>query len=71
MTRDEAYIAQRSDARYVKIVDLEDQQDPAISMMATFGSKQPRHFVHVEKMPLRKNWRERAIAHFINERERA
>lgn len=71
MTRDESYIARRSDAAFVKIVDLEDPRDPAISIMATYGTQTRRHYVHQEPLPLRPRWAERAIAHFLSEKERA
>ena len=72
MTRDERYIAQRSDAVYVKIIDLENTEpDPGLTIMATYGTSLRKHFVHIEKKPLRKNWRDRAIAHFLSEKERA
>jgi hypothetical protein len=72
MTRDEALIAQRVGARYVKIVDLENtERDPGISIMATFGKSVMRHLVLRLKYPLRSNWREDAVRYFQQERERA
>lgn len=72
MNRDEAQIAQRTGARYVKIVDLENtERDPGISIMATFGKKEMRHLVCRAKFPLRPSWKEDVVRFFLHERERA
>ena len=72
MTKDERYISQRCEASYVKIIDLENTEpEPGLSIMASFGDHKLKHFVHIEQKPLRRNWRDRAIAHFLSEKERA
>jgi hypothetical protein len=78
MTREESYIATAIGSDNVSMLCLPDYlpehvQGPpkpkAVSIMAYLGNS--RVAVHIEKMPLRTNWKDRAVAHFLSERERA
>jgi hypothetical protein len=78
MTREESYIATAIGSDHVGFCILPAYLDEhlhgppkpkAVSIMAHLGNK--RVAVHIEKMPLRTNWKDRAVAHFLSERERA
>lgn len=66
-------IKNRLDAHAVNVVFLEDDKNPdAICIMAEFkADKRTRYYTHVEPMPLRRDWVERAVANLKRESERA